>query len=109
MIGKAQRREAAREFKERKPQAGIYVIQCTVTGQQWVDSSLNLEAAENGQLFQLRQHLHRNKEMQAAWNAEGESAFRFTVLERLSDETPALNRNDLLIERKRYWNGQSVA
>ena len=109
MIEKAQRREAAREFKERKPSAGIYAIECIATGQRWIDSSLNLDAAGNGQFFQLRQHLHRNKEMQAVWNTEGEGAFRFTVLERLSDETPALNRNDLLVERKRHWMGQSRA
>ncbi|HTH53818.1 MAG TPA: GIY-YIG nuclease family protein [Edaphobacter sp.] len=109
MIGKAQRREAAREFKERKPSPGIYAIECSTTGQRWIDASLNLDAAENGQFFQLRQCLHRNKEMQATWNAEGETAFRFAIVERLPEETSALNRNDLLVERKRFWAAQSKA
>jgi hypothetical protein len=59
------------------------------------------------QFFQLRQHLHRNKELQAEWNAHGESSFEFTVLETLSEETPSLNLRDILQERKQAWTVQS--
>lgn len=103
MIGKAEKKQAVREFKERKTSAGIYAILCAVTGSRWVDAALNLDAAQNGQFFQLRQHLHRNKELQAEWNSHGESAFSFTVLETLPEDTPELNLRDVLAERKRAW------
>lgn len=106
MIGKAERREAARDFKERKPSPGIYALNCTTTGRRWVDSSPNLDAAQNGQFFQLRQRLHRNKELQAEWNTHGEASFTFEVLEALPEDTPALNLRDLLNERKQDWAKQ---
>ena len=106
MIAKAERREAARQFKERKPSPGIFALRCGTTGKSWVDSSPNLDAAQNGQFFQLRQRLHRNKELQAEWIAQGEALFRFEVLETLPEDTPPLNLRDLLAERKRAWAEQ---
>jgi hypothetical protein len=103
MIAKAERKEAAREFKERKPSPGIYALRCHTTGRTWVDSSPNLTAAQNSQLFQLRQSLHRNKELQAEWNAQGEASFRFEILETLPEDTPSLNLRDLLAQRRRAW------
>jgi len=107
MIEKAQRKEAAREFKERKPAPGIYTLRCRTTGRSWVDASLNLDAAQNSQFFQLRQRLHRNKELQAEWNAQGEESFEFAILETLPHDTPSLLLRDLLAERKHDWADQS--
>ena len=109
MTAKADRKEAARQFKERKPSPGIYALRCSTTGRTWVDSSPNLDAAQNSQFFQLRQRLHRNKELQAEWNAHGEESFRFEVLEKLSEDTPSLNLRDLLVERKQAWAEHSQA
>ena len=109
MIAKAERKEAARQFKERKPSPGIYALRCSATGRTWVDASPNLDAAQNSQFFQLRQRLHRNKELQAEWNAHGEASFRFEVLEKLSEDIPSLNLRDLLAERKQAWAEQSQA
>ena len=106
MIAKAERREAARQFKERKSSPGIFALRCGTTGKSWVDSTPNLAAAQNGQFFQLRQRLHRNKELQAEWDAQGEASFRFEVLETLPEDTPPLNLRDLLAERKRAWAEQ---
>jgi hypothetical protein len=103
MIAKAERKEAARQFKERKPSPGIYALRSSATGRTWVDSSPNLHAAENSVFFQLRQGLHRNQELQAEWNAQGEACFRFEVLETLPEDTAALNLRDLLRERKKFW------
>jgi hypothetical protein len=106
MIAKAERKEAARQFKERKPSAGVYALRCGTTGRSWIDSSPNLDAAQNSQFFQLRQRLHRNKELQAEWDAQGEAAFSFEVLERLPEETAPLNLRDLLTERRLAWAEQ---
>jgi hypothetical protein len=109
MIAKAERKEAARQFKERKPSPGIYALRCSTTGRAWVNSSPNLDAAQNSQFFQLRQRLHRDKELQAEWNAHGEASFSFEVLENLPEDTPSLNLRDLLAERKRAWTEQAQA
>jgi len=109
VIAKAERKEAARQFKERKPSPGIYALRCLTTGRSWVDSSPNLDAAQNGQFFQLRQGLHRNKELQKEWNSQGERSFEFTVLEALPEDTPSLNLRDLLAERKQAWATQPSA
>jgi hypothetical protein len=109
MIDKAERKEAARQFKERKPSPGIYALRCRATGRSWVDSSPNLDAAQNSQFFQLRQKLHRNKDLQAEWNAHGEESFEFSVLETLPEDTPPLNLRDLLTERKQAWTKQIFA
>jgi hypothetical protein len=106
MIAKSERKEAAREFKERKPSPGIYALRCNTTGETWIDSSPNLAAAHNSQFFQLRQNLHRNKELQAAWNKQGESAFTFEILEALPEDTPSLNLRDLLTQRRQAWAAQ---
>jgi hypothetical protein len=106
MIAKTERKEAARQFKERKPSPGIYALRCRTTGRSWVDSSPNLAAAQNGQFFQLRQSLHRDKELQSEWNAHGEGSFEFAVLETLPEDTPSLNLRDLLTERKRVCIAQ---
>ena len=109
MIAKAERKEAVRQFKERKPSPGIYALRCSTTGRTWVDSSTNLDAAQNSQFFQLRQRLHRNKELQAEWNAHGEESFRFEVLEKLPEDISSLNLRDVLQERKLFWAAQSPA
>ncbi len=103
MIGKAEKRQAACECKERRHLAGIYAIDCSATGRRWVDVALNLGAAQNGQFFQLRQHLHRNKKLQAEWNSQGETVFSFKVLEVLPEAIPQLNLRDVFAERKRVW------
>jgi hypothetical protein len=107
MIDKAGRKEAARQFKERKAHAGVYALRNRTSGRLWVDSSPNLDAAQNSQFFQLRQGLHRNKELQAEWNAEGEASYEFVVLESLPEDTPALKLRDVLKERKQFWAAQS--
>jgi hypothetical protein len=109
MIDKAERKEAARQFKERKPSPGIYALRCRTTGRSWGDSSPNLDAAQNSQFFQLRQKQHRNKDLQAEWNAHGEESFEFAVLETLPEDTPPLNLRDLLTERKQVWMKQISA
>jgi hypothetical protein len=105
-MDKQGRRQAIRDYKERKPLPGVYAVRCKATGQVWVGGSRNLEAQQNGLWFGLRAGGHVNREMQAAWNAHGESAFSFEALERLDDEslTP-MGRADALKARERHWLG----
>ena len=100
------KRGARRAFKERVTPKGIFVIRCAAAGEAWVDASTHLDSEKNGAWFQLRNGLHRNQEMQAAWTAHGEAAFEYAILETLDDDVSPLLLRDLLAQRKRHWELQ---
>jgi len=102
MESKAERREAARQFKERKVTAGAYAVR-SATGAGWVGVTRNLDAARNACWFSLRMNGHRVPSLQAAWNAEGEAAFRFEVLQELDEDTHPMAVADLLKALKAEW------
>ena len=102
MESKAERREASRKFKERKTPRGIFAIR-VAGGPVWVELARNLDSAKNMEWFGLRMGAHRNKELQAEWNARGEESFEFEVLEVLDDDVLAIGHEDLLKERRAAW------
>jgi hypothetical protein len=98
------RRALVRAYKERKTEAGIYALRCEATGEAWVGQSRNIDAQANGAFFALRRGGHPNRDVQAAWNAHGEDAFRFEVLERIdTDELTALGAADRLKAGAAHW------
>jgi len=103
-MDKQARRDLARDYKEKAPDAGVYALECAATGQVWVAGARNLSGQENRHLFGLRTGGHMNREMQAAWAAHGGAAFSFRVLETLDTEdmTP-LGVADLVKTRERHW------
>ena len=76
-IGKEQKKEAIRQYKERKPALGVFAVRCSVTGQQWVGTSRNLDATRNSLWFSLRLGNHREAALQQEYEAHGESAFAY--------------------------------
>jgi hypothetical protein len=103
MISSEQKKEAIRQYKERKPCIGIYAVRCAITGRVWVGSSRNLDATRNGIWFSLRSGAHREQALQQEWTAHGESAFRYEVLEKLKEDVATLLVADLLKARKQHW------
>ena len=103
MDSKVDKREAARQFKERKVAAGTYAVRCSPSGEVWVGISRNLDAARNACWFSLRMHGHRVASLQAAWDVHGEGAFTFETLETLDEDTHPLAVQDLLKELKAAW------
>jgi hypothetical protein len=103
MQSKESRKELVRQFKEMKPQAGIYVVRCISSGRAWVGPSRNLGAAKNGLWFGLRAGLHRETSLQVEWNAEGEQAFEYEALEVLNEDVHTLNVFGVLKEMKSKW------
>jgi hypothetical protein len=97
------RKEAIAEFKNRKTPRGAYVLRFSENGPAFVDAVPDLDAAKNGLLFTLRNGLHTNKALQAEWNAHGEQAFRYEVLEKLDDDLAPMAWRDLLKEKKLHW------
>ena len=100
---KADRRRIADEFKERKVPRGIFAVHCVATGERWVNSSPNLNAAQNSLWFQLRSGNYRNKALQQAWKQHGEAAFSLEVLEQFEEDIADLLLNDLYTAKKREW------
>ena len=98
----AGKKEAIREYKERKQLQGVFAIRCDASGEVWVGSSPNLDAHQNREWFTLRSGLHRNKALQAAWNAHGADAFRYEIVEEIKDEN-ALLIPSLLKDREKHW------
>ena len=103
MASAIDRKEAIRKFKERKTPRGAFAVRCRATGRVWVGASRNLDAARNGAWFCLRQGGYYDKSLQAEWNAQGEAAFEYEVLERIEDDVAPLAVPDLLKETAARW------
>ncbi len=103
-MDKQSRREAIRDYKERKTPAGVYAVRCAATGDVWVAGASNVEGQHARHWFGLRMGSHMNKAMQAAWTAHGEAAMAFEIVESIEAEdlTP-LGLADLIKARERHW------
>ena len=98
------RRALVRDYKDREVQAGIYAIRCATTDEVWIGGTPDLSTRQNGVWFALRMGGHTSPTLQEAWNAHGEAAFGFEVLEVLDDEgLERLGRASLLVERREHW------
>jgi hypothetical protein len=82
-VSRIDRRARIREYKEMPPDAGIYRIRNTAEGRSLIGATVNLSGGMNRHRFQLKHGSHPDAELQADWNRLGESAFEFTVLDRL--------------------------
>jgi hypothetical protein len=102
-MGKMNRKEAIAEYKNRKIPRGTFVVRFAADGPAFVDATPDLGAARNGLLFTLRIGAHRNKELQAEWDAHGEAAFQYEVLEKLEDDLAPMVYRDLLKDKKKEW------
>jgi hypothetical protein len=103
------KRQARKDFKSKKTPKGIFALRCAVSGEVWVSASDHLDSAQNGLWFQLRNGLHPNKRLQAAWRLHGEGAFRYEILEHLDDDVSALLLKDMLRERQKHWESELAA
>ena len=106
MESKEARRAAARQFKERKPRRGIFAVRSSGDERVWVGPSLNLEATKNSLWARLRLGGRQYPDLLEAWNAQGEAAFRYEVLEMLNDEVLPMAVRDLLKEKLAEWAGR---
>jgi hypothetical protein len=106
MESKAARKEAIRQYKERKIDRGAFAVRCTVSRNVWVGTSLNLDAAKNSLWFALRLGKSMAKSLQEEWTTHGESAFEYEILEKLADDTHDMTVADLLKARKSHWIAQ---
>ena len=103
-MDKQSRRDAIREYKERKVTHGVFAVRCAASGEAWVGVAPNVGQMQHRIWFGLRQGGHPNPAMRAAWAAHGEAAFAFEVLEEVdTDELGPLGRDSLLKARTAHW------
>ena len=103
MPSRESRKAAIRDFKLRPPNRGVFAVRCTASGHVWVGASPNLDAARNATVAALRMGSHRERAIQDAWNAHGEAAFQFEILETLDPDLVAMSVGDTLKAKKREW------
>jgi hypothetical protein len=100
MIDKTRRKELQDAYGERKAAAGVFAVRGP--GLVWTSTSRDLAKAQNRVWFSLRQGGHINRETQALWNAQGEAAFAFEILEEVATDNPEMV-GLLLKEREAMW------
>jgi hypothetical protein len=75
------RRVLARLARDAFPAMGVYAIRNCATGHVLVKSSRNVPGAINRLTFELRQGCHRDRGLQAQWDACGAEGVTMEVLE----------------------------
>ena len=75
---------------------GIYCITNTITNKVYVGSTVNLHRRCVAHLRTLRANKHHSAKLQRAWNKYGEEAFKFEIIEYVTDISK-------LDEREQYW------
>lgn len=103
MTSRQARKDAIAEFKQRDPSRGVFAVRCAPTGRVWVGASPNLDAARNSTWFMLRAGSHRERALQDDWNAHGEAAFQFEILETLDPDLLPMSVADALKAKKQEW------
>lgn len=76
-------------YREAKRPMGVYRIKSTQHDIAYIGVSINLTARINRHKAELKFGTHRNRELQAAWNLAGETAFDFEVLDLLEHQEDA--------------------
>lgn len=83
-VDAARRRALKRECRDSRRPMGVFQVRNSVNGRILVDSSVDLPAIFNRIRTQLRMRAYlKYPELQADWEALGEEAFAFEVLEEL--------------------------
>ena len=100
------KREARRTFKEKKTPKGVFAVRCASSGEVWLGSSANLDSSRTGIWFLLRNGMHHNKAMQAAWNEHGADAFQHDILENFEEDLSPMQLGDLLRDRLKHWRAE---
>jgi hypothetical protein len=84
-LSQNRRAELKRQFKETRPEAGVYQIRNVKNGKILVESTMNLKTI-NGRRLELQRGTHRNPLLQRELTDYGPEAFVFEVLEVLKSK-----------------------
>lgn len=76
------KKAAIAAYKNREANAGIYMLRCARSGQQWVGYTPDFDAIINRVTFSLRLGNHVSRTLQAAWNQHGQDCLVLEQIER---------------------------
>jgi hypothetical protein len=102
MLDRARKKELQEQYKQMKPDMGIFAIRNKENGKCWLATSQNLKGAINRSLFALNFGNFPVRDLQRDWKALGKSRFSVDVLETLKydeDETKMDYSEELAILR----------
>jgi hypothetical protein len=104
------KKAAARAWKERKSEPGLYAIRCAPAALAWVGRASDLGTVRTRIWFALRLGSSPHRALQQAWRDHGEAAFTFETLERIEEEdiSPELLALKLR-NRLDHWAGALAA
>ena len=105
-MSNARKKDMLREYKETPQRAGVFAVVCGA--RRWIGTTRNLDKQQNSLWFQLRSGRYPNAELQQEWNANGEAAFAYEVLEEVKDEN-TLIIPELLKGREAAWREETGA
>ena len=101
-MDKQRRKELVEQYKQMKPDMGIFLIHCKTTNKGLLETSQNLKGKINSVRFQLSGGMHPNRELQNDWSKLGEEHFAIEILETLKydkDESKTDYSEELAILR----------
>jgi hypothetical protein len=96
------RKAAIAAYKKRESVAGVYVFRAE-SGRAWVGYANDVDTIGNRLRFSLRTGVSRNRDMQSAWNTEGEAAFTLQFLELLGPDDLGYEPEKALRKRADHW------
>jgi len=102
-MNSADRKAAVAAYKDKKVEAGIFVLRCTPAGTSWVGSAPNLATILNRIKFDLGLGKHRNHDLQQAWTTLGGDSFVFEEVEVLEQDLPSYVQASMLKDRLAHW------
>ncbi len=80
------KKELKKQYQQQKPKAGVFQVLNKVNGKVLIEGDKNIPAKWNRHRTELRFGSHRNKQLQADWNKEGEENFIFSIVSELEFE-----------------------
>lgn len=83
MLDKQRKKELQQQYKQMKPDMGIFVVRNKQTGKSHLVTSQNLKGKMNSVRFQLNFGNYPKRELQRDWTTLGEDRFEMEILEKL--------------------------
>ena len=105
------KKELKAQYKEMKPEMGIYIVRSKTSDKCFVEAVKGLKATINGTIFKLKMGGFPNRELQREWREMGPEAFDIEILEYLeydNDEGKTDYAEDLAL-LKLIWEEKLVA
>ena len=93
------KKELKRQYKEMKPQMGIFIIRSKVNNKCYIQATQDLRGVINGAKVRLEGGSHPYRELQKEWDNFGSENFIIEILENLEyDNDESINEDLALLQ-----------